>query len=141
MKKIFTIVLLFILLIISGCEKGTVRNVNNSLPENKNAQKEIQESPVNKISQNIFKGNYIKTNYLRSFRECATKKKFIIAPEGDIALLDELYDKRTDSLKISGLYIEAEGFSSERSRKESTGMDTILVITKFIMSDESTKCD
>lgn len=134
-------ILVFAVLSFSSCEKGTVVNKNtNSSGSNSSANK-IQESEVSKIKPNVLKGNYFIENETGIFKECDSPKKYIIAPEGDNIEIEKAF--RTNSGKTSStkIYAEVEGFISERSSKKGSGMDTILIITKFIKSDSNLSCE
>lgn len=135
------IVIFLTLLIISGCEKGTV----NKLPsgdENKNksmlTQKEMEGKKINPV---LFKGIFYRTNETAFFTDCISKKKYMLAPSGENAEIEKAYENFPLKNDKTGMYSEIEGFISEQSNSRGKGMDTVFVITRFIMADSLKKCN
>lgn len=139
--KLIKLILFFAVINISACEKGTVVDKNTTSSGSNYSANKIQETEVNKIKQNVHKGNYFRENETGIFNECNSGKKYIIAPEGDNIEIEKAFRTNSGKTSSSKMYAEVEGFISERSAKKGSGMDTILIITKFIKADSGLSCE
>lgn len=139
--KSFKLILVFAVLSLSGCEKGTVVNKNPNPAGSNNSAQKIPDVEVSKIEQNMLKGNYSKENETGIFYVCNSPKRYIVAPEGDNIEIENAFRKNSEKSSGSKIYAEVEGFISERSSKTGLGMDTILIITKFIKADSGLACE
>lgn len=114
------------LLILAGCDNKTGEE-NQTLTDT-----------TAKIKTFIFKGMFNKDSmYLI---ECSAKKKFKVAPEGELIALEKVYELKPE-LRTSGeYYIETAGFTSVKENTGTKNFDTMLVVTRFIGLDTSFNC-
>jgi len=136
MKYLFII---FIILAFSGCEKGTVKYAAD---KNTNPEKNLpSESNKNNIKTSVYKGMYYYSPAFEHLKECGTKILFNIANDGDNFELRKVYNNAPGKNDTSKIYIEIEGFISEKTNDNSSKLDSVLVITKFLKFNFKNRCD
>ncbi len=133
-------ILLVSLLIITGCEKPSSQDSGNKIKNPGTGSNKNTNADSSLLIPKIFKGIYSKRNQNPFFFDCNSKRTFSVAAEGEITQIENLYSGIRSDKNDPKLYVEIEGFISERSGKKNSVMDTVLIITKYLKSDLSPEC-
>lgn len=130
----FSFCLTIMIVIISGCQEKA-----NLINESKNNKKIKQKENVNTLTPKLYTGMYSSVKSNKEFYECGTGSRYLISDNGeisDIGLIDSASQKNSQKK----IYLEVEGFISTKENSKRKGIDSVLIITKFMKADTSINC-
>lgn len=132
-----TILLIFFVIIFSSC----FSSCNKKADDNTKADlKTKDENNKNSLTPKQIKGMYEFKDKTGILTDCTTGAKYLIAQEGDIKVIDSVYQSFEKNNPAGKLYVSAEGFNSVRENLKGDFFDTVLVITRLIGIDTSYNC-
>ncbi len=123
-KKIF---LLSLLILICSCGKEQDQNVKKVTPD------------TNKKNPELYKGMFTIENSVEVFRDCTSKKKYVISDKSEREQLDRAL-ATVEFGRNKSYYMEAQGFTSYQQNEKGNAFDTVLVVTKYIRLDTAKSC-
>jgi hypothetical protein len=130
----------FLILCFFGCENKVQETNTNS--KTKDSIKEVKpDTAKNTLRPLLFTGMYNKSKGSGFFIECESRKKYLVSPEGENAIIDSVYESSVKNQPGKKIYVTAKGFTSVQQSVDKKGFDTVLVITSLMGTDTDVNCE